>query len=112
MLIDCNFNENIKKMNVFFVKKYNFISIESPKSPKNPDLEYELHLINTEININIDIIKYFNDNDIELTIRGNSAYLDKFSLYIEYFLNKQKLIDYNMNDFIEKTDKEVLDYEK
>ena len=109
MLIDCNFNENIKKMNNFFIKKYNFISVQAQQSTEDPALEYELHLTNRDINVSIDIKKYFNDDDLELTIRGNSAYLDKFSLYIEYFLNKQKLIDYNMNDFIAKTDKEVLD---
>ncbi len=112
MLIDCNFNENIEKMKNFFIKKYNFISIQAQQSTEDPTLEYELHLTNRDINVSIDIKKYFNDDDLELTIRGNSAYLDKFSLYIEYFLNKQKLIDYNMNDFIAKTDKEVLDYEK
>jgi len=109
MIIDCDFEKNIILLKNYFANKLGFISIEGENIYENIKIENEVHLINRNNNVYIDIIKYKNDNDIELTINGNSVSIDNYSNYIDYFLNKKLLQKAGKTNFIMKIDKELQD---
>jgi len=107
MKINCNFNKSSKILKKYFVLFLNFELIIGENFTPQTLVEDEIHLVNRITNSHIDIIKYYNDDEMDLTIDGPSEWLKKYSLYIDYFFNKQLLIDANLNEFIKKVDKQI-----
>ena len=109
MQIVGDFKKNVKKLQKYLVNKHNFICVENDSI--DDAKEYELYLVNRDKNLRIHLTKYFNDNDIDVTINGYSSDVDQYSLYISYFFNPQQLKKAKLNNFIEQTDKEVSEYD-
>ncbi len=110
MLIDCDFSVSVDRLKKYFITRHNFVENNEIKKSDDKTIEYELHLINRDNVVKFDLIKQFNDNDIDVTLNGNSYYIGLYSLYLGYFLNKNDLIKANLLDFIQKADKEMAEY--
>ena len=109
MLIDCDFLVSIERMKKYFIMRHNFVKNDEIELLNNPTIEYELHLINKDNGVEFDLIKQINGNDIDVTLNGNSYYIGRYSLYLDYFLNRKNLVNAGLMDFIQKTDKEILE---
>ena len=96
-------------MKKYFIMRHNFVKNDEIELLNNPTIEYELHLINKDNGVEFDLIKQINGNDIDVTLNGNSYYIGRYSLYLDYFLNRKNLVNAGLMDFIQKTDKEILE---
>jgi len=99
-------------MKKYFTLILGFTYVDGVLLYKNSKIEDELHLFNRNNNIHIDIVKYKNDIDIDISINGPSELINHYSCYIDYFFNKDLLQKTGKTEFIIKTDKEVGNFEK
>ena len=86
-----NLKENLVKMRQYFVDKLDFECIDGENLYEDKTIEFELYLVQRELNLRIFIVKHFNDDKVDFTINGRPNIAEKYYDYINYFLNPENI---------------------